>query len=429
VADRFTPDLVARISELTGEPAWLAERRRAAFERFTSLPWPDQQVEEWRHTDIRQLDTERFDPMPATGDPSRVELPSASTAVLQQDDGGRLIGDLDPAAAARGVVVESLARAATKHERLVQEWLGRAGVSDHDAKFEALAAAFWSGAAFVYVPRGVELELPIRLVRRITAAGRAVFPRTIVVADAGSSVTVIEGFRSPSLGGDAMSAGSVELYANDGAQLSYIAVQDWSHDVWSFGVNRALVGRDASVRTFTASLGARFSRCVQQSVLDGQGGHTEMLGLYFGDRDQHIDHRTLQLHRAPHTSSDLKFKGALKGSARAVYSGLVDIEKDGRHADAQQANRNLLLSEHASADPSPFLEIKTSEVVRATHGVSVGRPDEQVLFYLRSRGLDAQAAVNLYVTGFFQEIIDRIRVESVRELLERAVENELTLED
>jgi Fe-S cluster assembly protein SufD len=153
------------------------------------------------------------------------------------------------------------------------------------------------------------------------------------------------------------------------------------------------------------------------------------LGVYFGDHEQHIDNRTLQLHRAPYTSSELYYKGALKGSSQAIYSGLVDIEKDAKQSDAQQTNRNLLLSRGASALPDPFLEIKTSEVVRATHAVSVGRPDENVLFYLQSRGLDDEAAQNVFVKGFFQEIIDRVHVPEVRASLENAVEDELALEE
>jgi len=183
------------------------------------------------------------------------------------------------------------------------------------------------------------------------------------------------------------------------------------------------------IRTLTATIGGAFTRSVTESVLAGQGSSAEMLGCYFGDHAQRIDHRTLQHHAAPNTSSDLYYKGALKGKAQAVYAGLVKIDHEAPDSDAQQQNRNLLLSDHASADASPFLEILTSEVQRATHGVSVGRPDAEVLFYLRSRGLSEESAQRLFVKGFFQEVIDRVRVGNVQRVLEDLVEAELDLEE
>ncbi|MFN2613884.1 MAG: Fe-S cluster assembly protein SufD, partial [Actinomycetota bacterium] len=247
----------------------------------------------------------------------------------------------------------------------------------------------------------------------------------VIVAGEGSIATVGERIAG---GDDSLVVSSVEIYAEQGSNVTFLSVQDLPQTAWHFGISRAVVGRDAAVRSLTATLGARFSRSLTHSYLDGAGAHAEMLGVYFGDGDQFVDHRTLQSHRAPNTSSVLKYKGALKGSSRAVYMGRVDIEKDAPRSDAQQENRNLLLSPHASALPEPFLEIKTSEVVRATHGVSVGRPDAQVLFYLQSRGLDRDDAEHLFVKGFFQEVLDRIPVAKVRETLENAVERELELE-
>ncbi|HEV2686840.1 MAG TPA: Fe-S cluster assembly protein SufD, partial [Actinomycetota bacterium] len=318
---------------------------------------------------------------------------------------------------------------ARERPELVERWLGTAGVSDFEAKLEALNAAFTGGRSFIYVPRGVTLTHPIRMVRRISRPGVAIFPRTIIVADEGAAVTYVDEFGATEIDGESLCVAAVEIYAEQGATVNYHQFQDWPQSVWHFNVQRAIAQRDSTVRSLAATLGGKFSRSVAQTVLDGQGAHGELLGVYFGDHDQHIDNRTLQLHRAPYTSSELYYKGALKGRSRAIYSGLVDIEKDAKQADAQQANRNLLLSQGASALPDPFLEIKTSEVVRASHGVSVGRPDEDVLFYLNSRGLDAQTAQNVFVKGFFQEIIDRVRVPEIRESLEVAVEDELALED
>ena len=436
---RFDADTVARLSERTNEPEGLAERRRAAFERFEALPWPDQSLEEWKHTDLRKLDLDVFDPMPAVNDPvsASSELPSeiaamitgARAAVGVRIDADLVYVELSDEAREAGVVVNAAEVVARERPELVERWFGTAGVSDFEAKIEALNAAFTGGRSFIYIPRNVTLSHPIRMVRRIRHAGAAIFPRTIIVADEGASLTYVDEFGATDLGGESLCVAAVEIYAEAGATVNYHQFQDWPQTVWHFNVQRAIAARDSTVRSLAATLGGKFSRSVAQTVLDGKGAHGELLGVYFGDHDQHIDNRTLQLHRAPYTSSELYYKGALKGSSQAIYSGLVDIEKDAKQSDAQQTNRNLLLSRGASALPDPFLEIKTSEVVRATHAVSVGRPDEEVLFYLQSRGLDDEAAQNVFVKGFFQEVIDRVHVPEIRTSLEAAVEDELALED
>jgi Fe-S cluster assembly protein SufD len=438
----FDADTVARLSHRTAEPQWLAERRRAAFERFNALPWPDQTAEEWKHTDIRKLDLERFDAMPARNEAvgQLEELPAEirALAIGQKGDRSGLAVRMDadlvhvrlaPKLAEAGVILNRIEDVARDQPELIERWLGSGGVSEFEAKFEALNAAFSGGGSFLYVPRNVTVELPVQVVRWITHEGVAIFPRSLIVAEEGASVTYIDYFAAGDLAGEALCVAAVEIFAEQGATVNYLQVQDWPQTVWHFNVQRAIAQRDSTVRSLAATLGGKFSRSVAQMVLEGQGSHGELLGEYFGDHSQHIDNRTLQLHRAPYTSSELYYKGALKGSSQAIYSGLVDIEKEAKQADAQQTNRNLLLSQGSSALPDPFLEIKTSEVVRATHAVSVGRPDEEVLFYLKSRGLDEATAQNLFVKGFFQEVIDRVQVPEIRTSLEIAVEDELALED
>ena len=436
----FDADTVARLTERTNEPEGLAERRRAAFARFEALPWPDQSLEEWKHTDLRKLDLDRFDAMPPRNeqvgsidelpsDVARIARAAKNSAMGIRMDADLVYVEMAPDLAEAGMIVQSAEIVARERPDLIERWLGTMGVSDYEAKIEALNAAFTGGRSFIYIPRNVHVPFPIRMVRRIQRGGIAIFPRTIIIADEGASVTYVDLFSAADLNEESMCAVAVEIYAEQGATVNYHQLQDWPQNVWHFNVQRAMAQRDSTVRSLAATLGGKFSRSVAQTLLEGQGAHGELLGVYFGDQDQHIDNRTLQLHRAPYTSSELYYKGALKGRSRAIYSGLVDIEKDAKQADAQQSNRNLLLSQGASALPDPFLEIKTSEVVRASHGVSVGRPDEDVLFYLKSRGLDPETAQNVFVKGFFQEIIDRVRVPEIRESLEAAVEDELALED
>lgn len=384
------------LADEMNEPGWLRERRLDACARWESLPWPDAALEQWRHTKLDDLNLELYSPEVAA--PWSVDL-----------------------AGQAHVTVTALPALNGALEEIARNYIGTAGVSSFEEKIHALNAAF--GIAYlVHVPRGTVLEKPVTITHH-SASGSAILPRAIVVVEENSSLTLVQRFEGGE--GNALSIPVIELYAGQASRVNHLVVQDWPEDVWHLGISRSVVSRDASVHSLVATLGARFARSVTECVLDGRGAHAEMLGVYLGDDHQHIDNRTLQLHRAPDTSSELYYKGALTGTSRAIYSGLVDIEKEALRADARQSNRNMLLSEGASADPSPFLEIKTSEVVRASHGVSVGRPDEQVLFYLRSRGLDAQEAESLYVKGFFQEIIDRVSVPEVQTLLQSAVEKEL----
>lgn len=428
------------LGERNGDPDWLIERRLEALARFEALPWPDAKTEEWRYTELKGFDLGAFDPLPEAhahaptldGIPDEVlgaigEVGERAGFAVQLD-ADTVHMTLDPAVAAKGVVFGTIGATAAAYPEPVRDALGHAGVSPSDEKLAALAAAFSSGGTYIYVPRGVEVALPLQSFRWISRSGVGVFPRTVVVTEEGASVTYIDHYASAPLDGPALSAGLVELYPHPNSQISYLAVQDFAPTVWHFSMQRALVQRDATLRSLAATLGGKLSRSVVESILEEPGAHSEMLGVYFADANQHFDHRSLQEHRAPHTSSDLYYKGALQGNSRAVYSGLIHIAKEAQKVDSWQANRNLILSDEAKADSTPYLEIEANDV-RCAHGASVGPPDESQVFYLQSRGLDHDSAENLIVAGFFQEVLDRIRVPEVRSALERAVEHELAMKD
>ena len=428
------------LGERNGDPDWLIERRLQSLDRFEALPWPVPKDEAWRYTDLKDFDLAAFDPLPDrhASAPTLDDVPDDVLAAVGevgeraglafQLDADVVHMTLDPALASKGVVFGAIGGTAAAYPDPVRDALGHAGVSPSEEKFSTLAGAFSSGGTYLYVPRGVAVEVPLQAFRWISRSGIAVFPRTVVVTEEGASVTYIDHYRSADLDGPALSAGIVELYAHQNSQISYLAVQDWGPTVSHFNVQRAIVQRDATLRSLAATLGGSLSRSVVESILDGPGAHSEMLGVYFSDSDQHFDHRSLQEHRAPNTSSDLYYKGALKGRSRAVYSGLIHIAKEAQKVDSWQANRNLILSSEAKADSTPYLEIEANDV-RCAHGVSVGPPDEDQVFYLESRGLHHDEAEHLIVAGFFQEILDRVRVPEVRAMLERAVEHELALED
>ena len=428
------------LGERGGDPDWLIERRIEALSRFEALPWPDQSVEAWKYTDIRGLDLGAFDPVPASHPEAKTldDIPDEIQAAIGEvgDRAGFAVQidadvvhlTIDPSLAAKGVVFDTVGRTAAAYPDPTRDAMGYVGVSPSEEKFSTLSTAFMGGGTYLFVPRGVDVTVPIQSFRWITRSGVAVFPRTVIAVDEGASVTYIDHYRSGPLDGPALAAANVEIYAHPASNVSYLGVQDWAPTVWHFNIQRGLVQRDATLRSLAATLGGKVSRSVVESILDGPGSHSEMLGVYFADGDQHFDHRSLQEHRAPNSSSDLYYKGALKGRSSAVYSGLIHIAKEAQKTDSRQANRNLILSEHAKADSIPLLEIEANDV-RCSHGVSVGPPDEDQRFYLESRGLNHDEAEQLIVTGFFQEVLDRVRVPEIRDALGRAVEEELALEE
>jgi Fe-S cluster assembly protein SufD len=267
------------------------------------------------------------------------------------------------------------------------------------------------------------VEVPLQSVTYLDVDGTALFPHTLIVVDAGASLTYIDRLASLNLEG-ALSDAAVEIYAGQGAHVRYVSLQDWGRGVTHLPAQRARVGRDAEVRSLAVTFGGDLSRTEVESVLAEPGGHSEMLGLYFTDGSQHVDHRSLQDHAAPHCTSDLLYKGALKDSSRVVYSGLIHIHPGATGSDAYQTNRNIVLSEDAKADSIPNLEIENNDV-RCSHAASVGPVDDTTLFYLQSRGIPRDEAERLIVTGFFQEVLDRVPLEEVREGLSSAIGREL----
>lgn len=392
----LTRDAVDRVAAATGEPGWLADRRAQAFDLFEKLDDPDPKGEEWRYVDVRGFDFTRFAaPVP------RLEAP-----------------ELPAALAAKGVVFADLATAAREHPDLLREhFFTEVPVDEH--RFTALHGAFHSDGVLIYVPAGVEVDIPLEAMRRVDNGG-SVFPHTTIVVEEQGSLTFVDRFGSEEFSDPALCASVVEVEAGRGATVNYISLQEWGRTVHHFQTQRFTGHRDATVRSLAVNLGSRFARTQVESVLKGEGSFSEMLGLYFADTNQHFAQRTLQSHNAEHATSDLLYKGALKEHSRSEYSGLIKVLKGAQGTDAYQANRNLVLSEEAMARSIPQLEIEANEV-RCTHGATVSPVEEEHLFYLMSRGIDRVTAQRLIVFGFFGDVLDRIRVEQVREELSAAI--------
>jgi Fe-S cluster assembly protein SufD len=251
-------------------------------------------------------------------------------------------------------------------------------------------------------------------------------PHTVIVAAPGSRFQYLDEFAGEAgRDGDGarpnLASGSTEIFIEEGASVDYVGLQRWETTVWQFANQRARLGRDAQLRLFDVALGGRFARLRLEVMLEGPGASADLKGLFFGTGEQTFDFRTLQDHLAPHTTSDLLFKGALRDVARSVYVGVVRVEKDARGTSANQANRNLLLSERAKAASEPILEIENNDILRCSHGATVGPVDPEHLFYLLSRGISRPVAERMLVEGFLAEVLDRVPLAYARQ----AVEEEL----
>jgi len=269
---------------------------------------------------------------------------------------------------------------------------------------------------FVYLPAGVELPAPIIIFHEATGENSAVFPHTLVVAEANAKATVVEVFSSVEQQARHFSSGVNDLFAGEGASITYIAAQAWSENTLSFQNNAITAQREAGILSLNLHLGGRQARHESHSRLQGPGAHSEMLALTVAQGNQEFDQRTLQTHQAPHTSSNLLYKNALLDQARTIFSGLIVVDPDAQKTDAYQSNRNLMLSDEAEANSLPGLEIQANDV-RCTHGATTGRIDPEQEFYLLSRGISRKIADELLIFGFFEEVLGKVENTALHDAL------------
>ena len=434
VTSALSPDAVERVS--MGEPDWLRERRAHAWAVYENTPMPTTKLEEWRYTDLKKtLDLEPLrlpEAGPAPDDPSA--WPGRLRATMDEDreasghivviDGHVVHTDLDPELASRGVVLSSLHESVHAHEELVQQHLATEAVPPEDGKFAALNAALWADGIFLYVPKGVQLEQPVRVTRWLSEAGAAYLSRVLIVAENASRVSYVDEVVSDDFAEQTFTSTGVEVIAREGAHVQYVAVQRLGRGAFYQSVQRTLAGRDATLDTLNVGLGASVSRVDLNARLLGPGANSDMLGLYFGDDSQHFDFNTSQDHLTPNTASDLLYKGALDGASRAIFRGIIRVHPGAQRTDAYQTIRNLLLSPDARADSLPNLEIEADDV-KCSHGATVGALDAEAKFYLMSRGLDRVQAERLVVLGFLGEVLARLPLGGVVEKVTRVIERKL----
>jgi Fe-S cluster assembly protein SufD len=375
--------------------------RSDALSAYEALPIPGTTEEHWRFTDLRGFDPDVFTGAATAEIETMLDLDVAGYATVTADG-------IEIEQAPEGVIFQPLPE---DNERLYS-------LVGWDEKFAAHNAALWQHGLLVVVPKGVELEKPLYV--RISATGQT-FWRLVVVVEEGARASIIEEYASPSPDTEAYSNAVTELFVEPAAKLEYVSLQNLSRETWHFASHHARVERDAELDWVAGGFGSKKGKTRIQNDLAGRGATSRVTGAYFADGKQHLDYDTFQEHIAPDCESDFAFKGALRDEATAVWRGMIRVEKDAQKTNAYQECRNLMLSPTTHAVPIPGLEILANDV-RCTHGATVGRVNREDLFYLQSRGLKRPEAERLIVRGFFQDVLDRIELEPVREAVTAALE-------
>jgi Fe-S cluster assembly protein SufD len=412
----------AALDALPIAPGSTGAIRERAFAQFQVLPVPSQDTEEWRYTDLSDFALDFVPHAPGHGGGAPAPEGAGLAASILQHNSSVVMTTSGQNLESHGVIFCDLDLAAEKYPELVDPYLHSLVPTDR-TMFTALHGAFRTGGTFLYVPADVAVEMPLQTVTYLDADGAAVFPHTLLIAERGAEVTFIDRYVSPDLQ-RGLSDAVTEIVVGDGAHVRYASIQEWGDGVTHLSVQRTRLGRDADFRSLAVGFGASLARAEVEAVLAEPGGFSELLGVFFADEDQHFDHRSVQDHAAPNCTSDLLYKGALLDRSRAVYSGWVHVRPDAQKTIAMQTSRNMVLSEHAKADAIPNLEIEANDV-RCGHAASVGPVEEETLFYLQSRGISREEAERLVVTGFFQEVLDRVMLDEVRHGAELAIQEEL----
>ncbi|HET9589204.1 MAG TPA: Fe-S cluster assembly protein SufD [Anaerolineales bacterium] len=418
-------------NEIRSGAGSIGSYRTLAWNAFKRLSLPVNTEEAWRRTDIHNLPVDKFKLAVDGADtfpPVRADL---LKPLVADQHGGQLILtpgsvkiDLDEKLANRGVIFTDLLTAEQKHPDLIAKMIGKT-VNVEEGKFAALAGAFAQNGVVLYVPRGVTVDEPLHSVLWGPGANLAHVSHILVLVDEGASVTYVHEAASPDdMASNSMHAGLVEIQVLQNASLKFVELQSWGRHVWNFSHERVRVERDGNLDWIFGAIGSRLTKNFSELDLAGEGAQGRMSGFYFTDGKQHLDHDTQQNHLAPHTTSDLLFKGALKGKSRSVWQGMIYVAPGAQKTDGYQANRNLILSDAARADSIPGLEILADDV-RCTHGATVGKLEQEPLFYLKSRGIPHAEAEKIVVEGFFDPIFQRIPFEGVRERFQQYIADKM----
>ncbi len=459
----FSRNAIETLSQLKHEPDWVRARRLEAWHLYEETPLPAPNDELWRRTSLKDLKFDSVIPFAPNQNAKAIDaLPERFRQIASDPDAGGVLVQYNSTGAyarltdslkSKGVIFSDIDTAIREHPDLVQQYFmtkavtynenryksdkprtttsgkhegGGYGDTTGDLKFAALHGAFFSGGTFLYVPRGVTVNLPLQSLTYFDSPNAAMFTHTLVVVEEGAAVTLIENYSSKDTEAQRFSDGAVELIVKPGASLQYFHLQDFAQNVWHFTTQTALMEKDSSLTWLAGTLGSGSTKAFLDCKFLGAGGNANLLGFFFGDGKQHFDQHTFQNHIVGHTTSDLLYKGALKDTAYSAFRGLIRVNPQAQRSDAYQANRNILLSQHSHADSIPELEIEANDV-RCTHGATVGPVDPDQIFYLEARGIPKIEAEKLIVEGFFDPLMQKIPLETICDELRQAIQTKIGL--
>ncbi|MCG8526367.1 MAG: Fe-S cluster assembly protein SufD [Opitutales bacterium] len=421
------------IASHSGENAWIEKRRKAAWNQFHELPMPRKKDESWRFASRLAFEFNDFklveqpDATTIGKVVERSNLNSSALARLVFADNYLVHEDpLSMDLQTKGVVFESFDQAVQKHGGLLEQYLFREEAHLGSEKFVALNTALSNCGGVVYVPKGVVVDQPLLVYHWATKENVAVFPHTLIIAEEGASVNVIDVYQSLDSDAPAFCAASGNIYAEANAQVMRKCVQNWNQSTISFQNDATAVKKDGVTKTLAVNLGSKRARFENQVRMAEPGSHATLYSLTVAQGDQEFDQRTYQSHDAPNAVSDLLYKNALLDNSRTIFSGMINVAKDAQHTDAYQTNRNLLLSPEADANSLPGLEIQANDV-KCSHGATTGQLDPDELFYMMQRGIHKRTAQQLMVFGFFEEVIEKFDNEEIKNNVRELVQSKFHL--
>ncbi|WP_298401334.1 Fe-S cluster assembly protein SufD [uncultured Chloroflexus sp.] len=385
--NEISAEMVVARSQAAGEPIWLTERRREAWTAFAQMTPP-----EWRRTDLSKLDP---------------------TTIAPSDGVHATAIQWDPALAAQGVVFTTLAAALHTHEVLIQKYIDTA-VEPLKHKFSALRAALWQDGALLYVPKGVAIEVPLRLIYTLAADGVAIFPRTLVIVEPQASVTLIEEFTSPDVRSGSFAGPITEIFVGDGASVRFVSIQHWGNGVYHIGGQRAILARDAHLEWTSIQLGGQVQHIEAETTLVGNGSRLNWLGATFAADTQHLVIAPWMRHVGHHCESFMQFKTVVNDTAYSVFDGMIKIEHESAATSTRLEEHALHLSPKARNDSIPGLMISTNDVLKGGHASTSGDIDQEQLFYMQTRGIPRAEAQRMIVMGFFEPALETVPLEELR---------------
>ena len=421
-------EVVEQISSMKGEPKWMLDFRLKALEHFLVRPMPTWGGDLSRvnlddiyyYVKPTEAEGKSWEDVPDTikNTFDRLGIPEAERKFLAgvgaQYESEMVYHSIQEHLESQGVIFLSIEDGLRKHPDLFREYFGTV-IPIEDNKFAALNGAVWSGGSFIYVPKGVKVDLPLQAYFRLNLANIGQFERTLIIADEGAQVHYVEGCTAPVYTTDSFHSGVIEIVVKKGARVRYTTIQNWSTNVYNLVTQRSLVHEGATMEWVDANLGSKITMKYPSCYLLGPGAHGEILSMAFAGPGQHQDAGGKAIHVAPHTSSKITSKSISKGGGRTSYRGLLKVYKGADDVRSNVVCDALLLDDRSRSDTYPYIEID-EEDVSVGHEASVSKVGEEQLFYLMSRGLTEEEATTMVVSGFIEPLVKELPMEYAIEM-------------